>query len=886
MRRRPGVVLPVWARLTLMTAAGFLALVVAAIFLTSALDRTAQRTARMKDLLDVVETAAAAHVAFGEMRYWMTDLSVSLLTRSERNGREARERLDGLLDALESREPETVAFIRAEADAYLDKALEAADAYTDDRRVIGNSLLAQARVHSEKVDEALNGLALRMNETAAAEQQAIVSRADLVSRIVLYGVLAALLIGGLAAALLLRSIVAPMRRLNDAMGAFMRGDYEAPLPPEGRDEIGTMARTLGLLRDVSKERARLEEAARRERRRIETAIETIPDGFVLYDADERILLANLRYHEIFPEAAEVAQPGATFREVLEAQAQAADLGGEPREAWIERRLTRHRAVEGFVDEVRHGDCWIRVAKRTTPDGGKVAVYTDITELKLRQDELEAARRSAESANAAKSDFLAAMSHELRTPLNAIIGYSEMLAEDAQDQGVEDFVPDLERISGAGRHLLMLINDVLDLSKIEAGKMEVYIETFDVAAAIEDVRGTVGPLMAKNGNTLILDLGDGLGEMESDQTKLRQNLFNLLSNAAKFTENGEVRLTARRETGEAGDRLVFAVSDTGIGMTAAQVSRLFEAFTQADASTTRNYGGTGLGLSITRSFCEMLGGTVSVESAPGVGSTFTMELPASAREHAERQAQAGPYVLVIDDEPAGRRMISAALLDAGFERREAESGPQGIEMARAARPLAIVLDIIMPKQDGWSVLRELKEDPELCDIPVVMASVLAERELGLALGAVEFLTKPVDAQRLAETIRAAGAGGTKVLVVDDDKTSRDLMRRILVKQGWMVEEAANGLRALDAMRRSKPHVVLLDLMMPEMDGFETLREMQEDPELRDIHVIVITARDLSGDELEWLGEHAASVVAKDANTRGRLVAALERQIPRPEGMRAL
>lgn len=263
----------------------------------------------------------------------------------------------------------------------------------------------------------------------------------------------------------------------------------------------------------------------------------------------------------------------------------------------------------------------------------------------------------------------------------------------------------------------------------------------------------------------------------------------------------------------------------------------------------------------------------------------MVLPVSAGQ-AAAGASGGPYVLVIDDDPAARRMISAALAEAGFERREAESGPQGVEMARAARPLAIVLDIIMPHQDGWSVLRELKEDPELCDIPVVMASVLAERELGLALGAVEFLTKPVDAARLAQIIRAAGEGASRALVVDDEKTSRDLLRRILVKQGWQVQEAANGRKALEAMRRSRPNVMLLDLMMPVMDGFETLREMQEDPDLRDVHVIVITARDLSGDELEWLREHAASVVTKDANTRGRLVAALERQIPRPEGADAI
>ncbi|TIR41105.1 MAG: response regulator, partial [Mesorhizobium sp.] len=496
---------------------------------------------------------------------------------------------------------------------------------------------------------------------------------------------------------------------------------------------------------------------------------------------------------------------------------------------------------------------------------------------------------AESTNEAKSRFVASVSHELRTPLNAIIGYSEMLIEDASDQHMVEFVPELEKIAAAGRHLLALINDILDLSKIEANKMEIFLETFDVADLMRDVRATVAPLMAKNRNGFVLDLQDDLGKMHSDQTKLRQNLFNLLSNAAKFTEGGRVTLTVRRDRRPKGDWLIFKVSDTGIGMTPEQQERLFDAFTQADASTTRNYGGTGLGLSITRSFSRMIGGVVKVESELGKGSTFTMEIPAEFKKESSEQhpSEAVPLpprdkaVLIIDDEPAARTVIARALAEAGLASFEAASGEEGIAAARAHRPAAIILDIIMPHQDGWSVLRSLKNDRELCEIPVILATILADRELGLSLGAVEYLTKPIDTEKLIQTIEACGGGNRDVLVIDDDQASRDFLRRILIKKDWRVHEASDGVRGLGLMKRLLPRLVVLDLLMPEMDGFQTLSEMQQTPELQNIPVVVVTSKDLSMNELEWLRDRAVAVVTKGANSRSQLVKALERQISAAE-----
>ncbi|RLP22141.1 response regulator [Mesorhizobium sp. YM1C-6-2] len=878
--------LPISARIVALTAAGLISLILSSIFLTQALYRSADRTAETKALFDLAGTAAAAHATFGELRYWLTDLSVSLLMNSERNATLARDRLVVHMDHLSKSSPEAVKEIRSEVDAYVKTALEAADSYTQDNRIIGNALLAEARTHSANVDAALNKLVADASASAESARDEAVRQTQETARAsaILVGVVA--LIGALLTILVLRSIIGPLRRLNRVIGELTEGRYDVEIPVESGDELGAMARTLRLFRASAIEKQRLEEEAERQRRTIATAFEAISDGFVLFDSEDKILLANSKYCEIFSDQQRSELIGQSFEDILKRRLASGqvDLDGERPEDWMAKSLRVHRDPAGFVREWRYGDRWVRVSKRRTPDGGTVAVYTDITELKLRQAELEQAKSSAESANEAKSRFLASMSHELRTPLNAIIGYSEMLIEEAADQQTREFIPELERIAGAGRSLLALINDILDLSKIEANKMELFLEAFDVAEMLRDVQATVSPLINKNRNILVEDFQSDLGTMHSDETKLRQNLFNLLSNAAKFTEGGRITLTASRESRPDGDWLVFKVSDSGIGITPQQQERLFNAFTQADASTTRNYGGTGLGLSITRSFSRMIGGTVSVDSELGKGSTFTMEIPAECKENTPDRKPAEPLppvsgktVLIIDDEPAARDVIARALAEAGLVSIEAASGAEGLAVARAHRPAAIILDIIMPHQDGWSVLRELKNDPELCEIPVILATILADRELGLSLGAVEYLTKPIDTERLVRTIEACGNGKRDVLIVDDDQASRDVLRRILTKKNWQVHEASNGVRGIELMKRLSPRLVLLDLLMPEMDGFETLSEMQRIPELQNIPVVVVTSKDLSANELNWLRDRAVAVVAKGANSRSQLVEALERQI---------
>lgn len=837
--------------------------------------QVAESTERFKRL----QLAAEADRDFGEMRYWLTDLSVSLLTLSERRAQAARQNLDEKLGKIEVFAPDAAAQIRTGVTDYVERALKAADAYTDDLRVIGNTLAAQARQGSDTVDSALkdlvDGLAA---EATAAEEAATRAVRGSVMRAVIASVLI-VISGTLLTWRILQSILTPLGRINSAIAKLNEGAEDVTLPPEGPDELGQMSATVRALQESQTQRRRLEEEAERQRMTILTAIETIPDGFALFDADDRLVLANDRYREIFSGISDIIVTGTHFREILSAQADfdPQSTAGLQKEQWIEQQMERHANPSASRREVRISGAWVHVTKSKTPDGGTVAVYSDISDLIDKQAQLEEARGDAEEANEAKSRFLASMSHELRTPLNAIIGYSEMLIDDAQGQKDSSHVEDLEKIMSSGQHLLSLINDILDLSKIEAGKMEIHVERFEIAPLVEDVKSTITPMMSKNHNQLTLRIETTSTEIVTDKTKLRQNLLNLLSNAAKFTQSGEIELavTDGKET------IDFAVRDNGIGMTKEQKEKLFQAFVQADSSTTRNYGGTGLGLAIVSNFTKMVGGDVQVETEVGKGSTFTLRFPKvfEAKEPtAKIHSVPGPLasILVIDDDPNAREAMHDLLVEEGFNVLAAADAETGLALAEKHRPAAIILDIIMPERDGWSVLRSLKANAELCEIPVILATVLGDREMGLAFGAVDHLTKPINPQRLLATINAFASGGDReVLIVDDDAGTRSLFRRILVREGWAVREASDGVRALAQLDIKLPTVVILDLLMPNLDGFETLRAIRERDKCAGLPVIVATSKDLSKTEMDWLRSHAREVVMKGQNGRADLLAAIRR-----------
>jgi signal transduction histidine kinase/ActR/RegA family two-component response regulator len=396
--------------------------------------------------------------------------------------------------------------------------------------------------------------------------------------------------------------------------------------------------------------------------------------------------------------------------------------------------------------------------------GRAAAETAARVLEEKNTELEHARHEADSASQAKSQFLASMSHELRTPLNAIIGYAEMLQEEAPDVGAEHLLPDLEKIHSAAKHQLGLINDILDLSKVEAGKMSLFLEEFSVKSLVDLVAETVRPLVAKNDNQLVVQCGSDLGQMRSDQTKVRQVLFNLLSNAAKFTHRGTVSLGVERLPDPAG-RVIFRVEDTGIGMSPDQLGRLFQPFTQADGSTSRKYGGTGLGLALSRKFCQLLGGDLIVKSELGKGSVFTAQLPIQLSDPAlptsvtsESTVSGAPtpgggaQVLVIDDDPSVRDLMRRFLGKEGLRVTTASTGEEGLALARRLQPDVITLDVLMPGVDGWTVLSQIKNDPALASIPVVLVTITDDQNMGFTLGASEYLTKPIDWGRLSAVLQ--------------------------------------------------------------------------------------------------------------------------------------
>ena len=491
----------------------------------------------------------------------------------------------------------------------------------------------------------------------------------------------------------------------------------------------------------------------------------------------------------------------------------------------------------------------------------------------RTSEMETARDEARDASDQKTKFFANMSHELRTPLNAILGYGEMLYEDCEDLGYDDLLPDLKKITSSGSHLLSLINNILDLSKIEAGKMELFVTSFEIENMVQTIKDVSEPLAAKNDNGFVINLDGAMGSMSQDETKLRQCLTNFLSNGFKFTKNGTVTLDVKARMVNDVEFIDFAVIDTGAGMSPEGVAKVFEEYTQAERSTSANYGGTGLGLPISKKFAEMMGGDVIVTSEEGVGSVFTMSVPRECPEYSEDEVEGNVInlddqdnlVVLVDDDVAMHDLIKRTISKLNLTLLGATNSEKGMELIREVKPKLILLDVLMPGRDGWSLLKECKTDKDLKDIPVIMISQLNQSNLAASLGANDYLTKPIDRSHFINTLKRILGNDTKdkkVLVIDDDKDVRELLSRLLKDAGYRPIDARDGKEGLERTK-DEPALIILDLEMPRMDGFEFLDNYIKDvPEESRAPVLVFSGKDLTDVQEDLLKERVVGLVKKD------------------------
>ena len=508
-------------------------------------------------------------------------------------------------------------------------------------------------------------------------------------------------------------------------------------------------------------------------------------------------------------------------------------------------------------------------------------------------QLEQSNKALQEANRHKSVFLANMSHELRTPLNAIIGFSELLTDASDGQfDAPTRTRFLNQILTSGKHLLGLINDILDLSKVEAGQMELRLQVVSVAEVVDQVVKTVEPLVAKKNIQLQADV-NGSGELLADAGKLKQMLLNLVSNAIKFTpEGGAVSLAAARVK----ETVEISVTDTGIGIAEADLKQIFREFHQVDHGPGRKHEGTGLGLALTKRFAALHGGDVRVVSSVEKGSTFTLSLPiravAPAADHAEAMPANGhgsaPLVLVVEDDPAAAELLTRQLIGAGYRTEIARTGSEAIAKARELHPAAITLDIILPEVDGWEVMTQLKSDAATSAIPVVVVSIVDNAELGLALGAIDYFVKPVEAKELIARLNLLKIknpnrdGEVRVLIVDDEAANRHWLIKALEPAGFTVLPASGGREAIDMAKSLQPDLVLLDLMMPEVTGFDVVEALRADPSTREMPIMVLTAANLTDADKRQLSGRVSEILSRQSVGSADVVGLLRRIVAHRNG----
>ena len=654
-----------------------------------------------------------------------------------------------------------------------------------------------------------------------------------------------------------------------------------------RDETGKIVASRSTWRDVTKQKE-AERALAFQEALYRTLIQAAPQIIWVADADGQVALLNKAWHE-FSGRTDEESLGTRWAEALHPE----DLP-DVLAKW-ERAYTHGETYSGecrFQGKDGSYETFIFIGAPVRDDSGKiinwVGINTNIADRVQAEIALQEAKDAAEYANRAKSEFLATMSHELRTPLNAIIGFSEILRDEILGAVNDDQKELVTDIHTSGNHLLTMINDILDLSKIEAGKMDLQLEQFSVKEAVTEVNTIVNALANRKQIQLSLELDQDVS-IEADKIKFKQILYNLLSNAVKFTdERGKV--TTKFEV--SGSALLGSVTDTGVGISAQDRAKLFQPFTQLDASSTRTHSGTGLGLALTNRLIQLHGGKIRVDSEIDEGSTFSFTFPLHQQEQqvevavpdvsdSETTAASGgnPTILVAEDNEQASQLLGIYLTEAGYQVEYAADGEEAIEKAAEIQPFAITLDILLPKKDGWQVLREMKTKPNLQAIPVIIVSVTEERQLAFGLGAVDHLVKPIDKETLLASLQSlklpSRDGAPRILVVDDDPQTVRLLSTVLTNDGYEVLKVYGGSEAIETAISQSPDLIILDMMMPQVDGFQVVRHLTGDPRTCDIPIIICTALDLTDEDRDRLNGQIQSVIQKTGNVKEELLATIKR-----------
>jgi adenylate cyclase len=900
-------------RLVLLSAVLLAFLLATNAFLSSRLSRNADAISDGAAAIQTLTRANAASTHFGELKYWLSDLSASLLVRSERNAKAVRAALDKELTALEGVARERVAVIRTEVEGLFEQSMRAVDAYTNDQRVIGNSLVAKGQEHIRRVDDELGALVAELESQAVAKSDAAYSEAARAVRLSTWIVIVAGIVGLLLTLVIVGSITTPLRQLLRAMEEITGGNLTAKLPRPGNDEVGAMSRTLGLFRDSLAERERLaalREEADREvlttKTQLTEAIEAISEGFALFDAEDRLVICNQRYKDMYAKIGLTLTPGLTFREIATHVAKTDIFEGADPKTWIGQRIDQHLHPEGSFEQKRTDGTWMKISERPTEAGGIVGVFTDISEVKEREAKLEElvaslaeARDVAQRATVAKSQFLANMSHEIRTPMNGVIGMSNLLMDTDLSAEQMDFA---RTINESAESLLTVINDILDYSKVEAGKLELERLPFHLRDCVESALDLVAMAAARKGLDLAYFIEPDVPEtIVSDQTRLRQVLLNLINNAVKFTEKGEVVLTVAREGGEAPEgqcRLLVTVRDTGIGIPADRQAHLFQSFTQADATTTRRYGGTGLGLAISQRLVDLMGGRIWLESVEGKGTTFRFTITApigtpigTTALHEVRPDLEGKRVLIVDDNATNRHLLARQAANWAMSPAEFERPEDALSALMDERFDVAILDMHMPGMDGVDLARQMRGTENGQDLPMILLSSLGQSndhsraELD-EIGFAEVLSKPIKPSPLLNALVSIFAGRPvrvidraarkkpafdetfaeklplRILLADDHPTNQKLGRMILKRLGYASDVAGNGVEVLEAVARQPYDLVLMDIEMPEMDGMEATRRILSDyPEGKRPKIIAVTANAMEGDREKFIKAGMSGYVSK-------------------------